>query len=296
MKQLTILRSKEEARRWVQQQRWGLPSTDGPSTVGPSTVGLVPTMGALHDGHFSLVRESVRNCRCTLATIFVNPTQFAPGEDLDHYPRTLEADLAGLAANGADAAFVPAADCMYVAGHSTYVLPPRVAEDWEGRVRPEHFRGVTTVVLKLFNILPATHAFFGQKDYQQAAVIRTMVRQLDIDIAIKVCPIVRDADGLALSSRNRYLSDSERTRALAISRGLRTVAELVRSGERRAANLQQALQTSLRAGPVDAIDYAAIVDPETLQPCNQLQQQTLAIVAARVGNTRLIDNQLLEVE
>ncbi len=296
MKQLTILRTKQEARHWVQQQRWSLSSTVEPSTVGPSTVGLVPTMGALHEGHFSLVRESVRNCRSTLATIFVNPTQFAPGEDLDCYPRTLEADLAGLAANGADAAFVPAADCMYEAGHSTYVLPPRVAEDWEGRIRPEHFRGVATVVLKLFNILPATHAFFGQKDYQQAAVIRTMVRQLDIDIEIKVCPIVRDPDGLALSSRNRYLSDSERTRALAISRGLRTVAELVRSGERCAATLQQALQACLQAGPVDAIDYAAIVDPQTLRPCDQLQQQTLAIVAARVGDTRLIDNQLLDVE
>ena len=195
-----------------------------------ASIGLVPTMGALHEGHISLVRASRSQCQKTVATIFVNPAQFAAGEDLDRYPRTLDADLEKLDAAGVDAVFTPTSVSMYPKGFSTYVDTPRVARTLEGLDRPTHFRGVTTVVLKLFNIIPATHAFFGQKDYQQAAVIRAMVRDLDVGIDIEVCPIVRETDGLAMSSRNRYLSPEQRQRALSLSQALVRAKELFAGG------------------------------------------------------------------
>jgi pantoate--beta-alanine ligase len=282
MNELAVFHEKTRARQWVHQQR-----------AAGRTVGLVPTMGALHEGHFSLVRRSVRDCDATVATIFVNPTQFAPGEDLAKYPRTLEADLEGLRSAGAAAVFVPPDGTMYSANHSTYVVPPAVARRWEGAARPEHFRGVTTVVLKLFHILPADRAFFGQKDYQQAIVIQTMVRDLDLDIDIAMCPIVRDADGLAMSSRNGYLSTDERQRALSLFRALRRAAELARQGVRDVSRLEAAMHEVLRSGAVDAVDYAAVVDRQSLEPLDTLETPGIALVAARVGATRLIDNMML---
>lgn len=276
---MKILRDKSEARRWVMEQR-----------RAQKTIGLVPTMGALHEGHYSLVRRSVARCDLTVATIFVNPTQFAPGEDLSRYPRTLEQDLEGLETNGAAAVFVPEEATMYRPEHSTYVLPPVIAETLEGKMRPEHFRGVTTVVLKLFQILPTTNAFFGQKDYQQAAVISAMVLDLDVDVQIEICPIVRDADGLALSSRNRYLSAEQRIRALGLSRSLAEAERLIESGIRETSLIETAMRDVLFASRVDSVDYAVIVDGTSLQSRQIIQPGCVALVAARVGSTRLIDN------
>lgn len=253
-------------------------------------VGLVPTMGALHAGHLSLVEASNQHCDVTIATIFVNPTQFGPQEDLARYPRTLEADLTALATLGVPFAFVPAADEMYPAEFSTYVQPPQVAVPWEGALRESHFRGVTTVVLKLFHALPADVAFFGQKDYQQALVIRNMVADLNVPIAIEVCPIVREPDGLAMSSRNVYLSAEQRQRALSLSRSLHRVRELAQQGEQDARKLASDMRQIMLAANVDAVDYAVIADRDSLQELTHLDGSAIALVAARVGDTRLIDN------
>ena len=184
-------------------------------------VGLVPTMGALHQGHLSLAHAAKSECDFTVATIFVNPTQFGPGEDFEKYPRDLDRDISNLEEAGVDMVFAPEADEIYPPGHSTYVQPPKVAEPLEGQFRPEHFRGVCTIVLKLFQIIPANVSYFGQKDYRQTRVIEDMVRDLSIPIAVRVCATVREVDGLALSSRNAYLSDSQREIALSLSRALR---------------------------------------------------------------------------
>lgn len=279
---MLIVHTKEDARRWAQDQ-----------LAAGRTSGLVPTMGALHEGHYSLVRRSRERCDVTVATIFVNPTQFAPHEDLSRYPRTVEEDLQGLRACGADAVFVPAADSMYLPGHSTYVDPPEVAAPLEGICRPGHFRGVATVVLKLMHILPTTHAFFGQKDFQQAAVIRTMVRELDLAVEIDVAPIVRDPDGLAMSSRNRYLSAEERSRALALSRALDEASRIVAGGEKDGTAIEAAMRRVLTEAAVDEIEYATVADPVTLAGLRRIAGPVVALIAARVGSTRLIDNRVL---
>ncbi|MGI9474112.1 MAG: pantoate--beta-alanine ligase, partial [Rubripirellula sp.] len=218
---MEVFHSVQEAQRFTLEQR-----------ATRQRVGVVPTMGALHEGHISLVAQS-RSQGPTIATIFVNPTQFGPGEDLDKYPRTLDSDCKLLRDAGADAVFVPETKQMYPEGFSTYVDPPEVARSLEGVCRPDHFRGVTTVVLKLFQAIPASHAFFGKKDYQQLRVIESMVRDLNVGIEIVGCETVREADGLALSSRNRYLSPAERVRGLRISQALNGAEQSLRSGERR---------------------------------------------------------------
>jgi pantoate--beta-alanine ligase len=250
-------------------------------------------MGALHQGHLSLVEESNRVCEATIVTIFVNPTQFAPHEDFSRYPRTLEADLEKLSAHRVDAVFCPEPATMYPPGFSTYVDPPEVARPLEGVCRPGHFRGVATVVLKLFHAVPADAAFFGQKDYQQAAVIRRMVADLDVPIQVHVLPTVREPDGLAMSSRNAYLSPDERRRALALSRSLRAAEELAEQGERDAAVIRRRMLEILEAGGVERIEYATIADPETLAELERLDGPGVALIAAHVGSTRLIDNCLL---
>jgi pantoate--beta-alanine ligase len=257
------------------------------------SIGLVPTMGALHEGHLSLVRRARAECDAVVATIFVNPTQFGPQEDFSKYPRTLDRDLALLADLGCDLAFVPTNDEIYPPGFSTYVEPPAVARPLEGQCRPGHFRGVATVVLKLFNLISADTAYFGQKDYQQSLVIRHMVRDLHLPVKITVCPIVREVDGLALSSRNRYLSPAERKQALALSVSLRQAEELVRSGQRNAAAIGAAMQQNLTAAGIQRIDYATVADAATLADLNTLDRPAVALVACFVGTTRLIDNCLL---
>jgi pantoate--beta-alanine ligase len=270
-------------------------------------VGLIPTMGALHPGHLSLVRKSCDECDETIATIFVNPTQFGPGEDLNRYPRTLDDDLVGLEQAGATAVFIPSAEEMYPEGFSTYVEPPEVAKPLEGVCRPTHYRGVTTVVLKLFHAIPGHHAYFGRKDYQQVKVIQAMARDLNLRIGVVMCDTVRDPDGLAMSSRNRYLSSEERERALLLSRALRSVKMMAREGSHSVASLQEEMRRilvgasterlashSMTKAGVDAIDYAVIVDAETLSPVSSLERPAVALIAARVGTTRLIDNELID--
>lgn len=253
-------------------------------------VGLVPTMGALHEGHLSLVTSAKQDCDVAVATIFVNPTQFGPNEDFSKYPRTLQSDLEKLASVGCDYVFVPAADEIYRPGHSTYIDPPHVASLWEGEIRPGHFRGVTTIVLKLFMMVPAHIAFFGRKDYQQVAVIKGMVEDLNLPIRIETCETIRESDGLAMSSRNRYLTADERQRALSLSRALNTAREMISHGERDASIIEAAMNDVLLAAPVDKIDYAKIVHADTLEPLSQIDSPAVAILAARLGSTRLIDN------
>ncbi len=269
-------------------------------------IGLIPTMGALHDGHLSLVHQSGRECDETIATIFVNPTQFGPGEDLNRYPRTLADDLNRLEQGGATAVFLPSAEEMYPEGFSTYVDPPEVSLPWEGVARPGHYRGVATVVLKLFHALPTHRAYFGRKDYQQVKVVQSMTRDLNLRMEIVMCDTVRDPDGLAMSSRNRYLSPADRDRALLLHRSLMTAKSLVRQGVTSVSHLQDAMrqvllgelsdhpgQTTPAAG-VDSIDYAVIVDAETLSSVSTLERPAVALIAARVGTTRLIDNEPIE--
>lgn len=256
-------------------------------------IGLVPTMGALHDGHLSLVKRAKQECDVVATTIFVNPTQFGPNEDFSKYPRTLDADLEKLQTVGCDYVFTPASDSIYAPGHSTYVTAPSVASRWEGEVRPGHFQGVTTIVLKLFMMVPAQVAYFGRKDYQQVAVIKTMVEELNVPIRIVTCDTIREIDGLAMSSRNRYLSDTERHRAIGLSRALKKAEALATSGETSVAVLESAMEKVLLDAPVDSIDYARVVSADQLEPMEQLTAPAVAIIAARVGSTRLIDNALL---
>ncbi len=257
-------------------------------------IGLVPTMGALHEGHLSLVRAAKAECDCTVVSIYVNPSQFGPNEDFAKYPRTLEADLALLAGCGTDLVFAPGNEEVYRPGHATWVEVGAVAEPLEGTCRPGHFRGVATIVLKLLNMVQPDAAYFGQKDFQQALVIRRMAADLDVPVAIRVCPIVREPDGLAMSSRNRYLSPAARQRALVLWKSLQLAGQLVAGGQRRAGEIAARMRELIETAEDARIDYIALVDPETLQPVETIAGRTLAALAVKIENTRLIDNCLLE--
>ena len=257
------------------------------------SLGLVPTMGALHEGHLSLVQESVRQCDSTITTIFLNAAQFDQQQDLASYPCDLQRDIEMLAAAGADLVFAPAEDIIYPEGFSDWVNPPGVAEDWEGRYRPDHFRGVCTVVKQLFTMIPAQIAFFGAKDYQQAQVIQSLVKTLDLPIQIKVCPTVREPDGLAMSSRNTYLSPQERKQATVLYSCIEEALKSVAAGTSDCQALLQQLNEMLAAAAVDQVDYVAIVDPETLRPLQQLDRPARLLLAVYIGTVRLIDNCLL---
>ena len=257
-------------------------------------VGLVPTMGALHEGHFSLIRQAKEQCTPVVVSIFVNPKQFGPTEDFQKYPRQLESDRAALEELGVDYLFAPPAEEMYPDGFRTAVTVEGLSERLEGRSRPGHFRGVATVVLKLLEIVQPRFAFFGRKDAQQARVIRQMVRDLNVDAEIVVSPIVREPDGLALSSRNAYLRPDERRAATALYRSLDAVRGEIATGERDVARLLVSLRRILDAEPKVTVDYAEIVDAETLEPVMSLRTNCYVLLAARVGNTRLIDNAFIE--
>ena len=264
------------------------------------SIGLVPTMGALHAGHMSLVNQSRVQVERTIATIFVNPTQFAAGEDLGKYPRPFERDIAQLREAGVSLVFTPAAEEMYPVGFSTRVTPPSVAHMLEGEHRPTHFGGVATVVLKLLNLARADVAFFGQKDYQQCLVIQHMVRDLDVPTRIEICPIVRDADGLALSSRNVYLDAQQREQALALVRTLGLAQRQFQSALREqgyceSEPLEQELRNNLLRSGIERVDYACVVDPQTLAAVDRFTA-AVCLLAAHVGSTRLIDNCLLGLE
>jgi len=256
-------------------------------------LGLVPTMGALHEGHLSLVRSAKAQCDVVAVSLFVNPTQFGPNEDLSKYPRTFERDLELLQKEGVDFLFAPTTAEMYPPGATTFVNVDGLSEKLDGKSRPGHFRGVTTVVSKLFHIVEPDRAFFGQKDAAQVAVIRKMVRDLDFPVEIVVCPIVRESDGLALSSRNVYLDAKQRKSALVLSRSLQRVREEFDRGERDAARLIAAGKQILSEEPSVRLDYFEIVDPATLDPVAQITRPALVAVAAFVGATRLIDNLLM---
>jgi len=259
-----------------------------------SRLGLVPTMGALHEGHLSLVRAAKSKSEVVAASIFVNPTQFGPNEDFTRYPRDLDRDLSLLEREGVDMVFVPSVEEMYLQQSVTWVTVEGLSDRLCGKSRPGHFRGVATVVAKLFNIVEPDIAFFGQKDAAQVAVIRRMVRDLNIPVAINVCPIVRESDGLALSSRNAYLSPEQRRDALVLFRALMRARELFESGERNPAALIEAAKNVFAGSPAVRLDYIEIVDPDELTPLTTIDHPALVAVAAFVGNTRLIDNIVLE--
>lgn len=256
-------------------------------------VGLVPTMGALHDGHLSLVRAARTQSDVVAVSIFVNPTQFGPKEDFSRYPRTFERDCALLQAEKVDVIFNPSVEEMYPGGPPTWVTVEGLSEKLDGRSRPGHFRGVTTVVSKLFNIVQPDVAFFGQKDAAQAAVIRKMVRDLDFDVRIVVCPIVREKDGLAMSSRNVYLTPEQRKQATVLYRSLMRVQTLADQGESDAAKLTMAGKQVIAEEPQVRLDFFEIVNRDTLDPVSDICKGALVAVAAYVGETRLIDNVVL---
>jgi pantoate--beta-alanine ligase len=256
--------------------------------------GFVPTMGALHEGHMSLVRAAMAECQPVIASIFVNPTQFGPGEDLQKYPRTVDADRVRLEEAGVGYLFAPEAAEMYPQGFRTWVNVEGLSDRLEGRVRPGHFRGVTTVVLKLLEIVQPQKAFFGRKDAQQARLVQQMVRDLHLDSEIIVCPIVREPDGLAMSSRNAYLSPDERRAATVLHRALDGARRAIERGERDALRLTAAMREIIRGEPLAQSDYVELVDAETLEPVTRLRRTCLALLAARFGATRLIDNLLIE--
>jgi pantoate--beta-alanine ligase len=258
-------------------------------------IGFVPTMGALHAGHLALVERAKKECSPVVASIFVNPKQFGPKEDLAKYPRTLDADTQKLSAAGVDALFVPEAAEIYPKGYQTYVNVEGLSERLEGRSRPGHFRGVATVVLKLFEIVQPHFAYFGRKDAQQVRIISAMAGDLNLNTQIVVCPIVREADGLALSSRNAYLNLEERRAATVLHRALEAAQDELLGGVRDALTLQSVMRSVLDAEPLAAVDYVEIVDAETFEPVTSISRASYVLLAAFIGKTRLIDNLYIEV-
>ncbi len=278
---MQIVRSIDEMRRVCKVVRCGATAR---------TLGLVPTMGALHEGHLSLIRAARKSCDRVAATIFVNPLQFGANEDFAEYPRTFDDDCDLLRGAGVKLLFAPTPEEMYPPGSETWVDVPRTGARLDGGSRPGHFQGVATVVSKLFHIVQPERAFFGQKDAAQIAVLRAMVRDLNFDVEIVVCPTVREEDGLALSSRNRNLSVTERAQALELSRSLSRVERTISAGYRDVAILRTTLLQELQGAEGIRVDYAEIVDPQTLEPVGDLRAGALVAVAAWVGCTRLIDN------
>ena len=269
-------------RRWTGRQR-----AEG------HRIGLVPTMGYLHEGHLTLVDEARRRAEAVIMSIFVNPLQFGPQEDLARYPRDLPRDRAMAAARGVDALFVPPLEVMYPPGSEVRVTAGPTAERWEGAARPGHFTGVLTVVSKLFHLVEPDLACFGQKDIQQLTLIKLLVRDLDWPIQIVAVPTVREPDGLALSSRNAYLSAENRSRAVVLSRALEAAHRAWCEGQRRADAIEQRMRLELEATPEVTVDYIAVVEPETLTPVTTVNADTVVAIAGRIGGTRLLDNIVL---
>jgi len=258
------------------------------------TIGFVPTMGFLHEGHVSLMRRARQECDVVVVSIFVNPTQFGPNEDLDRYPRDDAGDRAKCEASGVDVLFIPTAAGMYPEKPTIFISVEGISDILEGAVRPGHFRGVATVVAKFFNIVKPHKAFFGQKDYQQCAVIRRMVKGLNMDVDIVVLPTVREPDGLAMSSRNGYLSADERRKAAVIYRALSAAEQMARTGTNAPEMLKSRIQTVLQQEKGIEIDYIEIADHETLAPLSSAKDSMVLLVAVRLGCTRLIDNRVIQ--
>jgi pantoate--beta-alanine ligase len=284
---MEILHTVAELRLWSRANRQNFNNDQG------GAIGLVPTMGALHEGHASLIRAARQSCAQVAVSIFVNPTQFGPNEDYARYPRTFDADCALANSEGADVIFAPTVEELYPAGTATFVEVEGLSNRLDGASRPGHFRGVATVVTKLLIAAEPDRAFFGQKDAAQVAVIRRMVKDLRLAAEIVVCPIVRESDGLALSSRNAYLNPDERAHALTLSQAVRKVESLVAGGERRSGALIAAAREIFAAEPAVRVDFVELVDWATLLPVETAAPDTLFAVAAWVGATRLIDNTIL---
>jgi pantoate--beta-alanine ligase len=260
-------------------------------------IGFVPTMGALHEGHLSLVRRSKQENHTTVVSLFVNPIQFGPAEDFQHYPRDTEGDSAKLGKEEVDILFIPDASLMYPGGFSTHVEVEEFSDKLCGAFRPSHFRGVATVVTKLFNIVKPARAYFGQKDFQQTVVIRRMVKDLAMDIDIVMCPTIRERDGLAMSSRNAYMNEAERAAAPVVFRCLKEASGLIKSGIIDATHIQRTMQERILAEPaVSGVDYIGVYDPATLNELSQLKDEVLLAAAVKIGKTRLIDNILVNVK
>ena len=274
-----------EIREFVRQAR-----------VKGSSIGFVPTMGYLHEGHLELMRRAKEKCDCVIVSIFVNPTQFGPGEDLERYPRDLERDARLAEGAGVDAIFNPEAEEIYPPGYCTYVDVERITERLCGFSRPGHFRGVATVVTKLFNIVKPDQAFFGQKDAQQVLVIQRMAADLNMEVGIVTVPTVRELDGLAMSSRNVYLDAGQRQAALVLSRSLKMAADEVRAGERSAVKIRQLVIEMIKAEPLADIDYVEIYSHPELEPVELIEGPALLAMAVKIGQTRLIDNAILRME
>jgi len=258
------------------------------------TVGMVPTMGFFHEGHLSLMRRARAECGMVVVSLFVNPTQFGPGEDLAAYPKDFERDCALAAAEGVDAMFAPEAGEMYASDHATFVNVERLTGNLCGASRPVHFRGVATVVAKLFNACRPQRAYFGLKDYQQVRVIETMIRDLNFDIELVRCPIVREPDGVAMSSRNSYLSAEERRAATILRRSLVAAGKRIKEGARDGAAIARELREAIETEPLARVDYAEVVDAESLAPLGRIHGAALLAVAVRIGRARLIDNLVVE--
>ena len=281
----------------VTSERFGLREACESSRMEGNLIGFVPTMGALHDGHLSLLARAREECDTVVASIFVNPLQFGPAEDLATYPRDLERDLLLLEKEGVDIAFTPDAEEMYPRGRpDTAVEPGSLGERFEGASRPGHFRGVCTVVAKLFGLVGESRAYFGEKDAQQLAVIRRMVSDLDMPVEVVACPTLREEDGLAMSSRNARLSEDERAAATCLYESLARAAWLVEGGERDANVLKAEMAKRIGAEPLAQLDYVAIVEDDTFSESDRLERPSRALVAAHVGQTRLIDNLPLPVD
>jgi pantoate--beta-alanine ligase len=259
-----------------------------------TSVGFVPTMGYLHKGHMSLIKKSLNTCDHTVVSIFVNPIQFGPNEDLDIYPHDLEGDIKKLESAGVNVLFQPQRETIFPKEFKTYLQVNEITDQLCGKSRPEFFKGVVTVVLKLFNIVRPQHVFFGEKDWQQLAVIETMVRDLNLDIAVHRIPLVREPDGLAMSSRNRNLSFEERHKALSLSRALEDAKKKVRQGTKTTNQLKQSIKDRITAESGTQIDYISICDPVSLQEKEEVNGRTLIALAVKIGSTRLIDNCIVE--
>jgi pantoate--beta-alanine ligase len=256
-------------------------------------IGLVPTMGALHEGHRALIREARLRCDELVVSIFVNPAQFGPQEDLAKYPRPISQDRALCRKEGVDICFEPTVEAMYPSGFQTMVTLPAIARWWEGEVRPHHFSGVATVVTKLFGIVHPQISLFGQKDFQQSTLVRQLVKDLNLGVEIIVCPTVREADGLAMSSRNVYLSPDERKRAVTLYKSLLAGAEVIQRGVTNGATIQEAMVQVIKDEPAMTIDYLAVCDPHRLEPLSAVTSRVVLLGAVRIGSVRLIDNLLV---
>jgi pantoate--beta-alanine ligase len=256
-------------------------------------IGLVPTMGALHEGHRALIRAARLRCDALVVSIFVNPTQFGPQEDLAKYPRPISQDRALCRKEGVDICFEPTVEAMYPSGFQTMVTLPAIARWWEGEVRPHHFSGVATVVTKLFGIVHPQISLFGQKDFQQSTLVRQLVKDLNLGVEIIVCPTVREADGLAMSSRNVYLSPDERKRAVTLYKSLQAGAEAIQRGVTNGTTIQEAMVQVIKGEPAMTIDYLAVCDPHRLEPLSAVTSRVVLLGAVRIGSVRLIDNLLV---